>query len=127
MCFSKNLNYSSALCNPDKFIKVATSDIIVYKVLRKGTIFPWRYHSLVRDFIYKKSRKYTTNMELHIRGLELIGEAGFHSFDFLHLPEEPDEVAAEFIIPKGSKYVFSYNQTGIYISDSIIFNRIIKC
>jgi len=70
VCFIKQLDYSSALCNPSKFIRVAATDIIVYKVLRKGDILPWRYHSPVKNFVYKKSKKYTTNMKLHIRGIK---------------------------------------------------------
>jgi len=58
MCFIKQLDYNSALCNPSKFIRVAVTDIIVYKVLRKGDILPWRYHSLVKNFVYKGIKPY---------------------------------------------------------------------
>ena len=105
--------------------KKTEKDIIVYKILSKNCISPYR------GFAYDLGVKYDTDMESY-EGMSTNGlyiEAGFHAFTSKRAllkscvkESFPIGVAFKCIIPKGSSYYISSCKKEI-VSDSIIIKR----
>lgn len=104
--------------------KKAEKDIIVYKILDKDCVSPYR------GFVYNLGVKYDTDMEsLGSRFVGCYIYAGFHAFTSKRAllkssrrKELKSVVAFECIIPKGSSYYISSCKKEI-VSDSIIIKR----
>ena len=101
--------------------KEAEKDIIVYKILDKNCVSPYR------GFAYNLGVKYDTNMESYNSYFnnDLYIKAGFHAFTSkraLLKSSLKSGVAFKCIIPKGSSYYISSCKKEI-VSDSIIIKR----
>ena len=104
--------------------KKAEKDIIVYKILDKYCVSPYR------GFMYNLGVKYNTDMESYngqfTKGLYI--HAGFHAFTSKRallkssLKKEKSAIAFKCVIPKGSSYYISSCKKEI-VSDSIIIKR----
>ena len=101
--------------------KKAENDIIVYKILDKNCVSPYR------DFKYNLGVKYDTGMNScnsqFTNGLYI--NVGFHAFTSkraLLKSSLKSGVAFKCIIPKGSSYYISSCKKEI-VSDSIIIKR----
>lgn len=117
--------------------QIADHDIIVYKLLKcKSFFFYKRYYSIIEGFHYKKHKLYGTplgvnceywcsNVSEGVYVYKIIGNQGFHSYVNLYEPFEKSQTAAEFIIPKGAIFYVNY-ENGTYISNKIIFNKVLK-
>ena len=105
--------------------KKAKRNIIVYKILDKTRVSPYR------GFVYNLGVKYDTDMDFFINpfGGGLYIDVGFHAFTskraLLKSALKKDfipGVAFKCIIPKGSSYYISSCKKEI-VSDSIIIKR----
>lgn len=101
--------------------KKAEKDIIVYKILDKNCISPYR------GFVYNLDVKYDTDMKSY-EGMFTSGlyiDVGFHAFTskraLLKSCLKPP-TAFKCVIPKGSSYYISSCKKEI-VSDSIIIKR----
>ena len=101
--------------------KKAKKDIIVYKILDKDCVSPYR------GFKYNLGVKYDTDMESFNTPFDngLYIDVGFHAFTSkraLLKSSLKSRIAFKCIIPKGSSYYISSCKKEI-VSDSIIIKR----
>ena len=139
MCFNKyvyrySLESSEAVLKSEK--KIAIDDIIVYKIIwEKKFLFMKRYVSAIRGFKYKLHKQYETEIgircylwdkENNVYYYKITANTGFYSYQSLSIPTSLDApVLAKFIIPKGAIFYVNY-ENGTYISNKIIFNKVLK-
>lgn len=137
MCFIKHLCYRGVSSKDVLALEkhVAEQDITVYKIIRKvnrkfSFFVPSYYRSLVRGFNYRLYHTYKTKLKVVCINVDTVnyshflqGSEGFHSYKNMPSKQLDSCVVAEFIIPKGAFY---YENSNTYISDKIIFNKVIK-
>ena len=103
-----------------KIPRKAESNIIVYKILHKNCVSPYR------GFAYNLGVKYDTDMESFNSpfGNGLYIDVGFHAFTSKRalLKSALPGIAFKCIIPKGSLYYISSCKKEI-VSNSIIIKR----
>lgn len=102
-------------------INIAINDITVYKIIKMNN------ESIYRGFSYNYKKKYKLNksLKIDIDGRRLIIFEGFHAYTSKNIAEDNycdmifSEKIVEFIIPKGSEFVISYDDQEI-VSNQII-------
>lgn len=105
--------------------KTAKRNIVIYKILIKDRVSPYR------GFLYNLGVKYNTDMEPfkspYTDGFYI--DAGFHAFTSKRAllksslkKEFMSTIAFKCLIPKDSKYYISANKKEI-VSDSIVIKR----